>query len=174
MILNSFLIYPACALPAVKSLFSQLKESTVLYCLDLTWAYYGCVLSKESSLLTGFWTGIQSDSTMVFQRAAMGVRSSGSLLSAALANTLAPIRNNCITYSDNLVLHATESSGPALLDTCFKLLIKGGYKIKKSKTLIHVQQPIRILGITYDILNKRMHLDHEKQQHCLEWTHLIT
>ena len=162
MVLNSYLIYPACALPAVKSLFSQLKESTVLYCMDLTWAYYGCVLSEESSLLTGFWTGIQSDSTMVFQRAAMGVRSSGSLLSAALANTLAPIRNNCITYSDNLVLHATESSGPALLDTCFKLLIKGGYKIKKSKTLIHVQQPIRILGITYDILNKRMHLDHEK------------
>ena len=55
-VLNSFLIYPACALPAVKSLFSQL---TLLYCLDLTWAYYGCVLSKESSLLTGFWTGIQ-------------------------------------------------------------------------------------------------------------------
>ena len=85
MVLNSYLIYPACALPAVKSLFSQLKESTVLYCMDLTWAYYGCVLSKESSLLTGFWTGIQSDSTMVFQRAAMGVKSSGSLLSAAAA-----------------------------------------------------------------------------------------
>ena len=39
-VLNSFLIYPACALPAVKSLFSKLKESTVLYCVDLTWAYY--------------------------------------------------------------------------------------------------------------------------------------
>ena len=64
---------------------------------------------------------------MVFLRAAMGVRSSGSLLAAALANCLAPIRNNCITYSDNLVLHAT--TGPKLLDTCFKLLIKGGYTI---------------------------------------------
>ena len=90
---------------------------------------------------------------MVFLIAAMGLRSSGSLLAAALANCLAPFRNNCITYSDNLVLHATESTGPKLLDTCFKLLIKGGYKIKKSETLIHVQQPIRILGITYDIMN---------------------
>ena len=90
---------------------------------------------------------------MVFLRAAMGVKSSGSLLAAALANCLAPNRNNCITYSDNLVLHGTESTGPELMDTGFKLLIKGGYKIKKSKTLIHVQQPIRILGITYDILN---------------------
>ena len=51
---------------------------------------------------------------------------------------------------------------PKLLDTCFKLLIKGGYKIKKSKTLIHVQEPIRILGIIYDVINKRMHLDSEK------------
>ena len=99
---------------------------------------------------------------MVFLRAAMGVKSSGSLLAAALANCLAPIQNNCITYSYNLVLHATESTGPALLDSCFKLLIKGGYKIKKSKALIHVQQPIRILGIMYNIINKHMHLDHEK------------
>ena len=79
-VLNSHLIYPACALPAVKSLFSQLRHSNVLFVADLTWAYYGCVLSNESCLLTGFWTGIQSDSTMCFLWAEMGVRSSGSFL----------------------------------------------------------------------------------------------
>ena len=148
------MIYPACALPAVKSLFSQLKNSNVLQCLDLTWPYYVCVLSQESSLLTGFWTGIQSDSTMVFLRAAMGVKSSGSFLAAATVNCLAPIHQNCITYSDNLVLHGLEAEGPELLNKFFELLIKGGYKIKKSKTLIHVQQPIRILGITYCVKKK--------------------
>ena len=34
-VLNSYLVYPACALPAVKSLFSQLKDSTVLFGPDL-------------------------------------------------------------------------------------------------------------------------------------------
>ena len=86
---------------------------------------------------------------MCFLRAAMGVRSSGSFLQAALLNCLAPIRDDCITYSYNLVLHGAQQEGPELLDKCFKLLIKGGYKIKKSKTLIHVQEPIRILGIIY-------------------------
>ena len=57
-VLNSFLVYPASALPSVKTLFSQFQDSEVLHCLDLTWAYYGCVLSDKSSLLTGFWTGI--------------------------------------------------------------------------------------------------------------------
>ena len=37
-ILNSYLIYPACALPAVKSLFSQLRHSNVLFVADLKWA----------------------------------------------------------------------------------------------------------------------------------------
>ena len=91
---------------------------------------------------------------MVFLRAAMGVKSSGSFLAAATVNCLAPIHQNCITYSDNLVLHGLEAEGPELLNKFFELLIKGGYKIKKSKTLIHVQQPIRILGITYCVKKK--------------------
>ena len=137
MVLNSHLIYPACALPAVKSLFSLLIHSNVLFVADLTWEYYECFfLSNESCLLTGFWTGIQSESTKCFLRAVMGVRSSGSFLQAALLNCLSPIRENCITYSDNLVMHGAHQEGPELLDKCFKLLIKGGYKIKKSKTLI--------------------------------------
>ena len=68
-------------------------------------------------------TGIQSDSMMCFLRTAMGVRSSGSFLQAALLNCLAPIRDNCITYSDNLVLHGAQQEGLELLDKCFKLLI---------------------------------------------------
>ena len=163
-VLNSFLVYPASALPSVKTLFSQFQDSEVLHCLDLTWAYYGCVLSDKSSLLTGFWTGIQSDNTMVFKRAAMGIRSSGSLLSAIVAKTLAPMRKHVVAYSDNVAIHSKACDGPKVLNRCFKLLTKAGFKVKKSKTIIHVQQPVRLLGITYDIKNKRMHLDHEKTQ----------
>ena len=103
------------------------NHSNVLFVEDLTWAYYWCVLSNESCLLTGFWTGIQKThhriTMMCFLRAAMGVRSSGSFLQAALLNCLAPIRDNCITYSDNLVLHGAQQEGLELLDKCFKLLI---------------------------------------------------
>ena len=83
-VLNNFLVYLASALPSVKLLFSQPQDNEVLHCLDPIWAYYGCVLSNKNNSITDFWTGTQSDNTMMFKRATMGIRPSGSLLNAII------------------------------------------------------------------------------------------
>ena len=161
-VLNSFLVYLASALPSVKLLFSQFQDSEVHHCLDPTWAYYGCVLSNKSSLVTDFWIGTQSDNTMVFKKAAMGIRHSGGLLNAIIIKTLAPMRKHVVTYLDNKALYSKACNRTKFLNRCFELLTKAGFKVNKSKTITHVQQPIRLLGITYDTTNKIMHLDHEE------------
>ena len=60
--------------------------------LDPIWTYYGCVISNRNSSVTNFWTGTQFDNTMMFKRATMGIRPSGSLLNAITVKTIAPMK----------------------------------------------------------------------------------
>ena len=165
---NNSLIYPASPLPNIKKVFSQLKDADTITVIDLTQSYYALTLSEESSRLTNFWSGISSDFSLSFTRAAMGIKSSGSLLNAAVAQCLSPIRNSVITYSDNIILYSQSKDHPDLVNECFSLLKKHNLKIKKAKAVIHCNQPIRILGVIYDVQNKILLPDKEKVRSLLE------
>ena len=165
---NNSLIYPASPLPNIKKVFSQLKNADTITVIDLTQSYYSLTLSEDSSRLTNFWSGISSDFSLSFTRAAMGIKSSGSLLNAAVAQCLSPIRNNLITYSDNIIIYSQSKEHPGLVNECFSLLKKHNLKIKKSKAVIHCNQPIRILGVIYDVQNKILLPDKEKIRALIE------
>ena len=89
----------------------------------------------------------------------MGIRPSGSLLNAITIETVAPTEEQLVTYSDDMVLYPKVCNKTKFLNQCFKLLTEAGFKVNKSKTMIHAQQPMRLLGPTYDIT---IHFNHEE------------
>ena len=113
--LNAALVYPCAPLPNIRKCFGQMQHSDVISIIDLTQAFYSLTLSKESSRLTCFWSGIASDFTLGFKRAAMGIKSSPSMLAAAVTSCLQPIRNHLIAYSDNIILHSKLKDHPGLV-----------------------------------------------------------
>ena len=131
--LNSQLEMPVFPLPGVKTLFARLRPNIVLTVADLTQSYFSLMISKESSLLTGFFSGLTSDGVLTFKRAAQGVKSSGTMLLAALHNILYEVRDNIIQYSDNLIIFSSAADHVSLVDKVFRLLRESKMKIKKSK-----------------------------------------
>ena len=160
--LNAALVYPCAPLPNIRKCFGQMRHSDVISIIDLTQAFYSLTLSKESSRLTCFWSGIASDFTLGFLRAAMGIKSSPSMLAAAVTSCLQPIRNHLIAYSDNIILHSKLEDHPDLVRQCFELLNLHGFKVKKNKVLIHCTTPVRLLGTVYDVKENRIFPDFEK------------
>ena len=126
--------------------------------LDPIWAYYGCVTGNRNNPVTNLWTDTQFDNTM-FKRTTMGIRPSGSLLNAITIETVAPMEEQLVTYSDDMVLYPKACNKTKFLNQCFKLFAEAGFKVNKSKTMIHSQQPMRLLGPTYDIT---IHFNHEE------------
>ena len=160
--LNAALVYPCAPLPNIRKCFGQMQHSDVISIIDLTQAFYSLTLSKESSRLTCFWSGIASDFTLGFKRAAMGIKSSPSMLAAAVTSCLQPIRNHLIAYSDNIILHSKLKDHPGLVRQCFELLNLHGFKVKKNKVIIHCTTPVRLLGTVYDVKENRIFPDFEK------------
>ena len=122
--------------------------------LNPIWAYYGCVTGNRNKPVTNLWTDTQFDNTTT-----MGVRPSEGLLNAITIEIVAPMEEQLITYSDDMVLYLKACNKTKFLNQCFKLFTEAGFKVNKSKTMIHSQQPIRLLGHTYDIT---IHLNHEE------------
>ena len=91
--------------------------------LDPIWAYYGCVTGNRNNPVTNLWTDTQFDNTM-FKRTTMGIRPSGSLLNAITIETVAPMEEQLITYSDDMVLYPKACNKTKFLNQCFKLLLK--------------------------------------------------
>ena len=159
---NTFLYFPVFPLPGVKSLLSNLRGATTISLIDLTMAYWSLELSKQSSLLTGFSDGIDSDAILCFKRAPMGLTSSGSLLSASLHSTLESIKKNCIHYSDNLILMSSRAEHVRLVDKCFELLLAAGYKMKKAKSILFCEGKLKVLGVVFDTKHQRVYADPTK------------
>ena len=160
--LNSQLEMPVFPLPGVKTLFARLRPGIVLTVADLTQSYFSLMISKESSLLTGFFSGLTSDGVLTFKRAAQGVKSSGTMLLAALHNILYEVRDNIIQYSDNLIIFSSAADHVNLVDKVFRLLRESKMKIKKSKTLLNCTQPVKLLGMVYCPQTHRLFPDKTK------------
>ena len=160
--LNSQLEMPIFPLPSVKTLLARLRPNIVLTIADLTQSYFSLKISKESSLLTGFFSGIPHDGVLTFLRAAQGVNCSSTFLLAAMHNILFEVRDHVIHYSDNLIIFSSPADHPSLVEKVFKLLRESKMKIKKSKTLLNCTQPVKLLGMIYCPKTHRLFPDKTK------------
>ena len=122
-------------------------------CIDITGCYHSLVLSKKSSLLTGFDSGIPSISRCIFLRAPMGCICSGDLQNAALTHCLSDL-NNVSIYCDNLIVANIdkESHLKSILEVFYRLR-SFGFKVKPSKLSLFVTEEIQLYGF---IINLRL------------------
>ena len=162
--LNTKVAAPACILPNVKSIFSEIRDSEMLTILDLVQAYFCLSYSEESARVTGFNCGIPDEQLHVFTRTVMGLRSSQAALTSALFHTIGPLRQFVFSYSDNLVIHSTKAQHTEIVNKVLGALLHAGFKLSLSKSIFAITGEVKIFGLVYNPTTKLIAPDQSKMK----------
>ena len=162
--LNTKVCAPACILPNVKSIFSEIRNSEILTILDLVQAYFCLSYSKESARITGFNCGIPDEQLHVFTRTVMGLRSSQAALTSALFHTIGSLRQFVFSYSDNLVIHSDRERHTEVVNKVLDALRTAGFKISLSKSIFAITGDVKIFGLIYNPTSKLIAPDQNKMR----------
>ena len=160
--INTKIATPACILPNIRSVFSEIRDSEVLTILDLLSAYWCLCYSEESSRITGFSSGIPDEQVHVFDRVAMGLKSSQAALTSALFHTIGTLRQNVFSYSDNLVIYSKAHNHSEVVNKVLKALEDAGFKLKISKSIFAITGDVKIFGLIFNPTTKTISPDRSK------------
>ena len=160
--LNTCLEFIPTPLPNLRKLFREMKDSSMLTIIDLTWSYYSLKISDLSACLTGFYSGIPSDFTLCWTRTPMGISPSSGLLQAAVTYALSSVKSNVINYSDNILIHSAPEEHAEILAKTLSLLRTHGFKIKKNKMAVGITGKIKVLGCIYNVAERTLCPDPSK------------
>ena len=162
--INTKIATPACILPNIRSIFTEIRDNEVLTILDLLSAYWCVCFSEQSSRVTGFSSGIPDEQLHVFSRMAMGLKSSQAALTSALFHTIGTLRQNVFSYSDNLVIYSKAHNHAEVVNKVLKALEDAGFKLKINKSIFAITGDVKIFGLIYNPTTKTISPDRSKME----------
>ena len=134
-----------------KQLISRLHGQTSTCVLDISGAYHGLTLDKESRLLTGFDSGLPNIGRLTYDRAPMGLACSSGWLQAALNHTLAAAYNMYLLYCDDLIIIGqNDEELMQRLSIVLQLLSSHGWRIKRHKLAVFCKK-LTLFGMNVNL-----------------------
>ena len=134
-----------------KQLISRLHGQKSTCVLDISGAYHGLTLDKDSRLLTGFDSGLPNIGRLTYDRAPMGLACSAGWLQAALNYTLAAAYNMYLLYCDDLIIIGKDDEElMQRLSIVLELLSSHGWRIKRHKLAVFCKK-LTLFGMNVNL-----------------------